>query len=92
MGVEAADRQDNLLAGRVDAISPKAAIARATMSRLAALAAERLTVLPPAHDPGGAERLTRGKAAPTPKRATARALLALGPSRATRPLRAPLVH
>lgn len=92
MGVEAAYSPDNLLAGRVDGISPKAAIARATMARLAALAVERPTVRLPAHDPGGAERLTHGEAAPTPKRATARALLALEPARGTRRLRVPLVH
>ena len=61
---DAAYSQDNLLAGRVDGISPKAAIARATMSRLATLAAERPTVLLPSHDPGAADRLGRGEAAP----------------------------
>jgi glyoxylase-like metal-dependent hydrolase (beta-lactamase superfamily II) len=61
---DAAYSQDNLLAGRVDGISPKAAIARATMAWLAALAAERPTVLLPAHDPGAADRLARGEAAP----------------------------
>jgi glyoxylase-like metal-dependent hydrolase (beta-lactamase superfamily II) len=60
---DAAYSQDNLLAGRVDGISPNAAIARDTMARLAALAAERPTVLLPAHDPGGAERLARGETA-----------------------------
>jgi glyoxylase-like metal-dependent hydrolase (beta-lactamase superfamily II) len=56
--------QDNLLAGRVDGVSPKAAIARDTMARLAALAAARPTLLLPAHDPGAADRLARGEAAP----------------------------
>ncbi|MGA2494807.1 MAG: MBL fold metallo-hydrolase [Roseiarcus sp.] len=61
---DAAYSQDNLLAGRVDGISPNAAIARDTMARLAALAAERPTVLLPAHDPDAAGRLARGEAAP----------------------------
>ena len=61
---DAAYSQDNLLAGRVDGISPNAAIARDTMARLAALAAERPTLLLPAHDPGAADRLARGEAAP----------------------------
>ena len=61
---DAAYSQDNLLAGRVDGISPKAANARATMARLAALAAERPTVLLPTHDPAAADRLARGEAAP----------------------------
>jgi len=69
---DAAYSQDNLLAGRVDGISPRAAIARATMARLATLAAERPTVLLPAHDPGAADRLARGEAAPVCA-ATARA-------------------
>jgi glyoxylase-like metal-dependent hydrolase (beta-lactamase superfamily II) len=56
--------QDNLLAGRVDGVSPKAAIARDTMARLAALAAARPTLLLPAHDSGAADRLARGEAAP----------------------------
>jgi len=61
---DAAYSQDNLLAGRVDGVSPKAAVARDTMARLAALAAERPTLLLPAHDPGAADRLARGEAAP----------------------------
>jgi glyoxylase-like metal-dependent hydrolase (beta-lactamase superfamily II) len=61
---DAAYSQDNLLAGRVDGISPVEATARATLARLAALAAERPTVLLPAHDPGSADRLARGGAAP----------------------------
>jgi glyoxylase-like metal-dependent hydrolase (beta-lactamase superfamily II) len=61
---DAAYSQDNLLAGRVDGVSPKAAIARDTMARLAALAAARPTLLLPAHDPGAADRLARGEAAP----------------------------
>ena len=61
---DAAYSQDNLLAGRVDGISPEEATARATMARLAALAAERPTVLLPTHDPGAADRLARGEAAP----------------------------
>jgi glyoxylase-like metal-dependent hydrolase (beta-lactamase superfamily II) len=60
---DAAYSRDNLLAGRVDGISPKAAIARDTMARLAALAAERPTVLLPTHDPGAADRLARGETA-----------------------------
>jgi len=61
---DASYSQDNLLAGRVDGISPKAAIARETMARLAALAFERPTLLLPAHDPGAADRLARAAAAP----------------------------
>ena len=61
---DAAYNQDNLLAGRVDGISPNAALARDTMARLAALAAARPTMLLPAHDPGAADRLARGEAAP----------------------------
>jgi N-acyl homoserine lactone hydrolase len=61
---DAAYSQDNLLAGRVDGISPKEANARDTMARLAALAAERPTLLLPSHDSGAADRLARGKAAP----------------------------
>jgi N-acyl homoserine lactone hydrolase len=61
---DAAYSQDNLLAGRVDGISPVAATARATMARLAALAAERPTVLLPSHDPAAADRLARSEAAP----------------------------
>ena len=61
---DAAYSQENLLAGRVDGISPKAAIARDTMARLAALAAERPTVLLPTHDPDAADRLARNEAAP----------------------------
>ena len=60
---DAAYNQDNLLAGRVDGISPHAAVARDTMARLVALAAERPTVLLPAHDPDAAGRLARGEAA-----------------------------
>jgi len=60
---DAAYSQDNLLAGRVDGISPNAAVARDTMARLIALAAERSTVLLPAHDPDAASRLARGEAA-----------------------------
>jgi len=60
---DAAYSQSNLLAGRVDGISPTAAIARDTMARLAALAAERPTVLLPTHDPGAADRLARGETA-----------------------------
>jgi len=60
---DAAYRQDNLLAGRVDGISPRAAIAVATMAKLAALAAERPTLLLPTHDPDAAGRLARGEAA-----------------------------
>ena len=61
---DAAYNQDNLLDGRVDGISPNAAAARDTMARLAALAAERPTVLLPTHDPDSAGRLARGEAAP----------------------------
>jgi N-acyl homoserine lactone hydrolase len=61
---DAAYSQDNLLAGRVDGISPVAATARATVARLAALAAVRPAVLLPTHDPGSADRLARGEAAP----------------------------
>ena len=61
---DAAYSQDNLLAGRVDGISPNAAIARDTMARLAALAAERPTVLLPTHDPDAADRLAGGETAP----------------------------
>ena len=61
---DAAYNQDNLLAGRVDGISPNAALARDTMARLAALAAARPTMLLPAHDPGAADRLARGETAP----------------------------
>ncbi len=61
---DAAYSQDDLLAGRVDGISPDEAIARATLARLAALGAERPTVLLPTHDPGAADRLARGEAAP----------------------------
>jgi glyoxylase-like metal-dependent hydrolase (beta-lactamase superfamily II) len=61
---DAAYTQDNLLAGRVDGISPEAATARATMSRLAALAAERPAVLAPSHDPDAPARLAGGEAAP----------------------------
>ena len=61
---DAAYSQDNLLAGRVDGISPVEATARATLARLAALAAERPTVLLPTHDPAAADRLARGAAAP----------------------------
>ena len=61
---DAAYSQDNLLAGRVDGISPVEATARATLARLAALAAERPTVLLPAHDPDAADRLARGECAP----------------------------
>ncbi len=61
---DAAYSQDNLLAGRVDGVSPVAATAHATMARLAALAAERPTVLLPTHDPAAADRLARGEAAP----------------------------
>jgi len=61
---DAAYSQSNLLAGRVDGISPTAAIARDTMARLAALAAERPTVLLPTHDPAAADRLARDEAAP----------------------------
>jgi glyoxylase-like metal-dependent hydrolase (beta-lactamase superfamily II) len=60
---DAAYSEGNLLAGRVDGISPTAAIARDTMARLAALAAERPTVLLPTHDPGAADRLARGETA-----------------------------
>ena len=65
---DAAYSQDNLLAGRVDGISPEAAIARATMARLAALAAERPTVLLPTHDPrrGRPPRARRGRAGRRP--------------------------
>ena len=73
---DAAYSQDNLLAGRVDGISPKAAIARDTMARLAALAAERPTMLLPAHDPGSADRLARGETAPVGVRGGARSLSA----------------
>jgi glyoxylase-like metal-dependent hydrolase (beta-lactamase superfamily II) len=68
---DAAYNQDNLLAGRVDGISPDAATARDTLARLAALAAERPTVLLPTHDPHAADRLARSEAAPTPARAFA---------------------
>ena len=61
---DAAYSQDNLLAGRVDGISPAAATTRATLARLAALAAERPTLLLPTHEPGAADRLARGEAAP----------------------------
>ena len=61
---DAAYNQDNLLAGRVDGVSPNAALARDTMARLAALAAARPTMLLPAHDPGAADRLARGETAP----------------------------
>jgi glyoxylase-like metal-dependent hydrolase (beta-lactamase superfamily II) len=61
---DAAYSQDNLLAGRVDGISPREAPTIATLARLAALAAERPTVLLPTHDPGSADRLARGEAAP----------------------------
>ena len=60
---DAAYNLDNLLAGRVDGISPSAAVARATMARLAALSAERPTVLLPAHDPDAVARLARGERA-----------------------------
>ena len=61
---DAAYSQDNLLVGRVDGVSPNAALARDTMARLAALAAERPTVLLPTHDPDAADRLARGETAP----------------------------
>jgi glyoxylase-like metal-dependent hydrolase (beta-lactamase superfamily II) len=61
---DAAYSQDNLIAGRVDGVSPREAPTIATLARLAALAAERPTVLLPTHDPGSADRLARGKAAP----------------------------
>ncbi len=61
---DAAYSQDNLLVGRVDGVSPEEASARATMARLAAFAAERPTLLLPSHDPGSADRLARGEAAP----------------------------
>jgi glyoxylase-like metal-dependent hydrolase (beta-lactamase superfamily II) len=61
---DAAYSQDNLLAGRVDGISPKAAIARATLARFAALAAERPTMLAPSHEPDVPARLARGESAP----------------------------
>ena len=61
---DAAYGQDNLLAGRVDGISPKEATARATLARLAALAAERPTIVLPPHAPAAAARLARGEAAP----------------------------
>jgi glyoxylase-like metal-dependent hydrolase (beta-lactamase superfamily II) len=61
---DAAYSQDNLLAGRVDGVSPAAATTRATLARLAALAAERPTLLLPTHEPGAADRLARGEAAP----------------------------
>jgi glyoxylase-like metal-dependent hydrolase (beta-lactamase superfamily II) len=61
---DAAYSQDNLLAGRVDGISPREAPTIATLARLAALATERPTVLLPTHDPGSADRLARGECAP----------------------------
>ena len=61
---DAAYTQDNLLAGRVDGVSPREAPSIATMAKLAALAAERPTLLLPTHDPGSADRLARGEAAP----------------------------
>lgn len=61
---DASYNQANLLAGRVDGISPHEAPAIATMAKLAALAAERPTLLLPTHDPGSADRLARGEAAP----------------------------
>jgi len=60
---DASYSQDNLLAGRVDGVSPNAATARDTMARLVALAAARPTVLLPAHDPDTADRLARGETA-----------------------------
>jgi glyoxylase-like metal-dependent hydrolase (beta-lactamase superfamily II) len=61
---DAAYNQGNLLAGRVDGVSPSEAPAVATMAKLTALTAERPTLLLPAHDPGSADRLARGEAAP----------------------------
>jgi len=62
---DASYSQDNLLAGRVDGVSPSEATTAATLKRLAALAAERPTLLLPTHQPGAADRLARAEAAPT---------------------------
>jgi glyoxylase-like metal-dependent hydrolase (beta-lactamase superfamily II) len=69
---DAAYSEANLVAGRLDGISPNEATALATLARLRDLAAARQTIFLPAHDPQAADRLTRratvSAAAAPPKR------------------------
>jgi len=57
--------QPLLLAGEVDGISPDQSVARATLNRIKALAAERPLVFLSAHDPESATRLAQRSLLPT---------------------------
>lgn len=58
-------RQDLLLSGKLDGVSPDARIARLTQARVRLQASRRPLVYLPTHDPCSAGRLSRGDALPT---------------------------
>jgi glyoxylase-like metal-dependent hydrolase (beta-lactamase superfamily II) len=69
---DASYSQRQLLAGRVDGVSPNAGQARRTMRTILRYAAERPTVYLPSHDPESATRLATGTLLAVPQKSASR--------------------